>query len=259
MTEKQLRQKVADTINGWIGAVRGDATHAEILRIYNSQQELPRGYKVQKNDAYCATTASAAYIKAGIAQYTGTECGVGQWVEIARKLGIWVEDDAYRPGIGDAICYDWDDSGTGENLGFPDHIGIVVMVSGNAITVTEGNINNGRVAQRCIEVNGKYIRGYICPKFAEIAEEVDPDTPIEDDVETPLETCTVTLPVLRYGSRNGHVKTCQALLNHYFGAGLTVDGYFGRVTEKAVKEYQTARKLGPDGVVGPITWAKLLR
>ena len=65
--------------------------------------------------------------------------------------------------------------------------------------------------------------------------------------------------MLRYGSRNGHVKTCQALLNHYFGAGLAVDGYYGRVTEKAVKAYQTARRLESDGIVGPITWAQLLK
>ena len=183
MNEAELRQSVADIINGWIGAVRGDSRHAEILRIYNTHEPLARGYAVQTNDAYCATTASAAYIKAGIAEYTGTECGVGQWVEIARSKGIWVENDAHRPKVGDAICYDWGDSGEGDNLGYPDHVGIVVAVSGDAITVTEGNINGGKVGQRVIAVNGKYIRGYICPDFAAIAKATAPSSPPKKTVD----------------------------------------------------------------------------
>ena len=172
MTEQELRNKVASIMLGWEGAVKGDARHAEILSIYNGYKPLARGYAVQKNDAYCATTASAAYIKAGIAQYTGTECGVGQWVEIARKKGIWVENDAHVPGVGDAICYDWDDSGSGDNLGYPDHVGIVISVSGSNFVVLEGNINGGKVGRRNMQVNGRYIRGFICPDFKAIAAEL---------------------------------------------------------------------------------------
>ena len=172
MTEIELRNRVKSIVLGWEGAVRGDARHAEILSIYNGYKPLARGYTVQKNDAYCATTASAAYIKAGIAAYTGTECGVGQWVEIARSKGIWVENDAYAPKVGDAICYDWDDAGTGDNLGYPDHVGIVVSVDGSSFVVLEGNINNGYVGRRNMQVNGRYIRGFICPDFAAIAAEL---------------------------------------------------------------------------------------
>ena len=85
MTGNELRRKVADIINAWDGATRGSAKHLEILNIYNNHKPLARGYRVQVGDAHCATTASAAYIKAGIAEYTGTECGVGKYVEIAKK------------------------------------------------------------------------------------------------------------------------------------------------------------------------------
>lgn len=183
MNEKELRQKVADTINAWVGAVKGDAVHAEILRIYNSHRPLARGYTVQKGDAYCATAASAAYISAGMAEFTGTECGVDPWIKIAQGLGIWVENDAHRPGIGDAIIYDWEDSGSGENLGYPDHVGIVTAINGNYITVTEGNMSGGKVGRRTIGINDRYIRGYICPDFAAAAKALDPETPIADDVE----------------------------------------------------------------------------
>ena len=177
MTEQELRNKVVSIMLGWEGAQRGDSRHAEILRIYNSHTPLARGYKVQKNDAYCATTASAAYIKAGIADYTGTECGVGQWIDIAVKKGIWVENDAHVPKHGDAICYDWSDSGVGEDMAYPDHVGIVASVNGSSFVVIEGNINSGKVGRRSMQVNGRYIRGFICPDFATIARELSGETP----------------------------------------------------------------------------------
>ena len=183
MTENELRNKVVSIMLGWEGAVRGDSRHAEILSIYNNHKPLARGYAVQKGDAYCATTASAAYIKAGMADFTGTECGVGQWITIAEQKGIWVENDAHRPKPGDAICYDWSDSGVGEDLAYPDHVGIVASVDGDSFVVIEGNINGGKVGRRSMQVNGRYIRGFICPDFAAAAKALDPETPIADDVE----------------------------------------------------------------------------
>ena len=123
-------------------------------------------------DAHCATTASAAYIKAGIAEYTGTECGVGKYVEIAKKKGIWTENDAYTPKVGDACVYDWQDGAnyaTTDNTGAPDHIGIVTQVGGGTFVVTEGNMNGGKVGKRTVKVNGRYIRGFITPDFDMIA------------------------------------------------------------------------------------------
>ena len=132
MTEKQLRQNVADIIESWVGATRGSATHLEILRIYNTHTPLARGYKVQVGDAYCSTTVSADWIAAGISDWTGTECGCDKFIEIAKAKGIWVEDDAHVPKIGEACLYDWDDSGSGDNRGSADHIGIVTSVSGSS-------------------------------------------------------------------------------------------------------------------------------
>ena len=172
--EEKLRQKVCDIINGWVGSKRGDTKHKAILKIYNNHKPLARGYAVQINDAHCATTTSAAFIKAGIAEYTGTECGVEKFVEVAKGKGIWVENDAYFPRIGDAIVYDWQDGSnfaTTDNVGVSDHIGIVTEVNQAARTfvVTEGNINGGQVGKRNMAVNARYIRGYICPNYALIA------------------------------------------------------------------------------------------
>lgn len=54
------------------------------------------------------------------------------------------------------------------------------------------------------------------------------------------------------------VKALQRMLNYANNAGLTVDGYFGPKTEKAVKNFQ--KKYGcklVDGIVGTETWNKL--
>ena len=67
----------------WVGATKGSAKHLDILEVYNNYRPLARGYKVQVKDAYCATTVSAAYIRAGIAKYTGTECGVEKYTIVA--------------------------------------------------------------------------------------------------------------------------------------------------------------------------------
>ena len=105
-----------------------------------------------------ATTASAAYIKAGIAEYTGTECGVEKFVQIAKGKGIWVENDAHFCHVGGACVYDWDDTGKGDCTGAGDHIGIVTQVNSAAGTfvVTEGNMSGGKVGKRTMAINGKY-------------------------------------------------------------------------------------------------------
>lgn len=173
MTGNELRQQVCNIINGWVGATKGSAKHLEILSTYNGHAPLARGYKVQVNDAYCATTVSAAYIKAGIADYTGTECGVEKFVNVAQAKGIWEENDAHVPKLGESVVYDWDDNGVGDNKGYSDHIGIVTQVNGaSSFTVTEGNMSGGKVGTRTMQVNGKYIRGFICPDFDAIAKKI---------------------------------------------------------------------------------------
>ena len=66
-----------------------------------------------------------------------------------------------------------------------------------------------------------------------------------------------TFTKLTTGSRGGEVRRLQTRLNAR-GADLAVDGVFGAATRDAVKKYQSANGLLPDGVVGDKTWGRLL-
>lgn len=61
---------------------------------------------------------------------------------------------------------------------------------------------------------------------------------------------------IREGSTGNSVSEAQCRLNGH-GASLEVDGKFGAATDKAVRNFQSARGLAADGVVGPDTWAAL--
>jgi peptidoglycan hydrolase-like protein with peptidoglycan-binding domain len=58
---------------------------------------------------------------------------------------------------------------------------------------------------------------------------------------------------LVYGERNIHVKRVQRILN------VKQTGYFGPVTQRAVKRFQYVSKIRVTGVVNALTWSALLR
>ena len=84
------------------------------------------------------------------------------------------------------------------------------------------------------------------------------DKPAPDPDPT-VKTVNVELDVLRKGSTGGQVQTIQALLNGFIGSDLDIDGIFGSKTEQAVKDYQDARDLTVDGIVGVQTWTRILK
>lgn len=158
------RNAVVKQAQAWIGLKESNGSHKQIIDLYNSHKPLARGYKVKYTDAWCATFVSAVAIKLGYTAIIPAECGCDKQIALFKNLGSWVENDAYTPSPGDIIYYDWQDSGSGDNTGGSDHVGIVEKVSGNTITVIEGNKNDA-VGRRTLAVNGKFIRGYGVPKY----------------------------------------------------------------------------------------------
>lgn len=158
------RQNIVNAAVSYIGCKESDGSHKKIIDLYNSHKPLARGYAMKYTDAWCATFVSAMAIKCGLTAILPTECGCEKMIELFKKLGSWQEDDAYVPQPGDVIFYDWDDSGSGDNRGYSDHVGIVERVSGSTITIIEGNMSNA-VGRRNLKVNARYIRGYGVPKY----------------------------------------------------------------------------------------------
>ena len=179
MTEQELREKVVATAEKYLGCKESNGTHRQIIDIYNNCKPLPVGYKVTYTDPWCATAVSSFAILCGLTDIMPRECSCTRMIELYKKLGRWVENDAYIPKIGDLIMYDWDDNGVGDSKGDAEHIGIVASINGSNMKIIEGNINNA-VGYREFKVNARYIRGYCIPDYASKA------TDKESVVEAPL-------------------------------------------------------------------------
>lgn len=64
--------------------------------------------------------------------------------------------------------------------------------------------------------------------------------------------------ILKRGSKGSDVKELQTLLKqkNFFNYE-KITGYFGKITEDAVKSFQRENNLKADGIVGEMTWAKI--
>lgn len=165
MTEAEARKRYVSTAASYIGYSEASGKHKRIIDIYNSQSKLPRNYKVTYTDAWCATYVSAMAILCGMESIIPPECSCYYQVEGFKAFGRWQENDNYIPKPGDVIYYDWQDNGSGDNTGTPDHVGIVETVSEGSIVVIEGNKNDS-VERRYITVGARFIRGYGIPDFS---------------------------------------------------------------------------------------------
>ena len=170
-------QDYIDVFRSWIGFSEANGKHKQIIDLYNSHKPLARGYAVQYSDAWCDTTVSAAAIKAGMVDLIGTECGCEEHVKIFKQKGIWIEDGTITPKPGYIIVYNWDKAFQ-PNDGYSDHIGVVELVSGNQITIIEGNRNDA-VSRRTIPVGWGYIRGYAAPRY-ETGTQAKPEKQVYD-------------------------------------------------------------------------------
>ena len=238
--------EVVKLIRSWVGIQEGSDGHRMILDIYNSQKPLPRGYKMTMQDPWCAAAATAVAVQLGYTDIIPCECSCGKLIQQAKDMGIWVEDESIAPQPGWLALYDWQDTGTGDNQGEADHIGVVETAENGSITVIEGNYENA-VKRRTVALNGKTLRGYIAPKY---------------DAESVQDTkdSTVGFRNLQMGSTGEDVRALQILLiGRGYSCGLYgANGVFGEETKAALTRFQTAAGLTADGIAGPDTMKVLL-
>ena len=170
--ESENRKRMVNTAKSYIGTVGGSSAHSDILHFFNTVK--PQGYSAHKNDWWCAEFVSACAIqtfgKKDSISYFPLTASCPRMIAEAKAKGIFVERDSYVPKTGDFILYDWDDKEPKkDNKNSPDHVGIVEKVKDGVITVIEGNVSD-KCKRRKIEVNGKYIRGFVTPHYERIKE-----------------------------------------------------------------------------------------
>ncbi|MCR5635905.1 MAG: peptidoglycan-binding protein [Clostridiales bacterium] len=158
----------------------------------------------------------------------------------------------YVPQKGDIAIIDFDHDYNGG-----DHICIVARdakdlsyietIGGNEFdSVCEGTFTADIEGQR----NTDTIVGFFHPDYYKNSYVDDPTHP--DNYDAPTTT-------LKTGSKGSGVKFVQAVLFRlgYLTKKTDIDGVYGAGTATAVTRYQTAKKIGVDGIVGPATLKKI--
>lgn len=166
--ESVARDMIVAEAKKRLGVKQWSKAHKAIIDDFNEVK--PDGGAMTYSAPWCAAFASTmairAYGKTNAKNWFPLSYNCNTIIEKAKKLGIWKESDKYEPEPGDWILYDWDDLGNGDNKGSSDHVGIVRYVSKGAIHVIEGNKGTSEeVGERIISVNGRYIRGFVVPKY----------------------------------------------------------------------------------------------
>lgn len=123
-------------------------------------------------------------------------------------MGIWIEKDSTVPEPGWIIEYDWQDSGSGDNTGTADHVGLIVSVDKSAgeFRVIEGNKNDA-VGYRNMAINGRYIRGFVAPKYTD--DNVSPVTPVKPVAPSDIETVAMDVMQGLYGNGDDRVNALK--------------------------------------------------
>lgn len=166
--ESVARAKIVAKAVDDIGIRQGSKAHKKLIDTFNTVKPdgAPMTYTAPWCDAYVSALAIETFGKEAAKEYFPLSYNCNTTIAKAKKMGIWKEADSYKPEPADLILYDWDDSGRGENKNSADHIGIVRYVTSDSIHVIEGNKGvTEQVGERIIHINGRYIRGFVTPKY----------------------------------------------------------------------------------------------
>lgn len=153
----------------YLGATEGGMEHLQILRDYNrladTEGGLPRGHKAVQSDDWCAIFAAGQAHALGLTDAYPMECSCSKIIEIAKKMGIWIENDSYIPVPGDWVLYAWKGLEGQENELAPNHIGTIYHSAGEIMLAVEGN-KGDKVDTRALTVGDKRIRGFVHPDLS---------------------------------------------------------------------------------------------
>ena len=190
MTEQEIREAYVSELETYLGAREGDLRHRELIDLYNSMPELPRGYAMTYTADWCVATAVAVAVKLGLTEIIHPECSCTRTIELYRTEGRFRQDRNYVPQIGDFIIYDWEDNAD------PDHWGTVAGIDGKNLRIIEGNMAD-RVGYRELEIGDGRIYGYCLPDYGRMAKIGFSDVPADAWYAEAVDYCA------RYGLMKG--------------------------------------------------------
>lgn len=172
------RDAIINVTKKYVGCVQGDSRQKDLISIYNHAT----GSNWVSSTPWCCITFSDWAILCGYSSsFIPRSASCGDMIKRATALGIWQENDAYIPKRGDGIIYDWSDPAKDydriDNKSGHDHIGIVIASDGKKyFTVREGNMGDNHICgDRLMQVNARFIRGFITPRYTEGQEYDEPD------------------------------------------------------------------------------------
>lgn len=225
VTELKTRSAMVGQAESWLGKNEADGSYKVIIDTYNSfAGTLPRNTKMLYTWPWCACFWSALAILLGYTDIIPIEISCYYLIERAKEMGIWIEEDSHVPKLGEAVLYDWQDGtnyATTDNTGTPDHVGIVTEVyeSAGYMVVIEGNYSNA-VKKRTLSINGRYIRGFISPKY-------DAEGTVQAPAQTGGKSVETVAREVIAGTWGDNPKRKEALLK----AGYNYDEVRDRVNE----------------------------
>ncbi len=155
-------------------------------------------------------------------KYTSDRGAVGGKLSIAPGTAVFMAKDGVRTHIG---LYVGD--------------GVVIEAQGTRTGVVESHLSAwDEWGELLVKIGGKMVKV---------------------DYDLPAEIIEIAPRTLRKGDSGTDVKELQeALLREGYDLGsYGADGKFGGETLSAVRAFQRANGLNPDGIVGPLTWAAL--
>ena len=152
--------------------------------------------------------------------------------------------EKYEKKVDKYSKYNWSQNEFDAMVSFAYNVGSIDQLTAN------GTRNKAVVAEKILSYNkaaGKVLTGLSRRRKAE------QELFLKGTSKTPAH------PTIKVGSRGTDVTYLQQRLTELgYNVG-KVDGIFGALTLAAVKLFQAASGLVADGIVGPLTWAEILK
>ena len=201
--------------------------------------------------SFCMWVAHEAKVK--IPNTVSTVAGAAAF----EKMGTWFEADCGQtPQPGDILYFDF----PGDGVNRISHVGICTGIIADGVVATiEGNTSGKKKGD---QRNGgevcEQVRAYKPNKKKVLVSIVGWGRPNYKGNEVQAEVPATEAPAfpgaIKPGDKGEGVETVQKAL------GLRADGVYGAATKKAVIAFQDNHDLiDSNGVVGPKTWAELVK